>query len=391
MIYLDNNSTTRIDPEVLEEMMPYLTDEYGNPGTIYSLGRKAKSAVETARQKVADFINAKPEQIVFTSGGTEANNMVFASTADYLSMLGRKHIITDLTEHDSILNAVDDMRMKHGFDVTYLDIESNGCVSAAGLQNLIGAGVVGVNAGLVSVMYMNNETGAENDIFTIARLCKEGNALFHTDCVQAAGCCKIDVDEIGCDFLSLSSHKIHGAKGTGALFVKNKEIISPMIIGGAMQEFGLRGGTENVAGIVGFGKACEIMKSNLVDIDKHVSILKQLFYSEVSNRLRESEMDGILHVNGDIIKHGKTLNIRFDGIDSETLLILLDSKGVQVSSGSACRSFESEPSRTLVAMGIGAKNARNSIRISFSKMNTEEEVVRAAQITSDCVNLLLKI
>lgn len=383
MIYLDNNSTTQIDPEVLDEMMPYLNEEYGNPGTQYSLGRKAAKAIDTARQRVADFICAKPEQIIFTSGGTESNNMVFVSTRDYLTMLGKKSIVSDLTEHDSVLRSIDELCMKHGFRSSYLDIDANGCVNVSNFENYIRK-----DTGIASIMYMNNETGAENDIYLVGKKCSEHGILFHTDCVQAAGCCGIDVVKIGCDFLSLSSHKIHGTKGTGALYVRNSSIISPMIIGGATQEFGFRGGTENVAGIVGFGKACEIMNRDIAEIDKHTSVLKQMFYNAVKDSLTGVGLQGIMHVNGDIIKHGKTLNLTFDGVDGETLLLMLDAKGICLSSGSACRSHVSEPSHVLIAMGVNALSARNSIRVSFSKMNTIDEVIAAADVTAELVKIL---
>lgn len=364
-------------------MVPYLTDEYGNAGTRYALGRAAREAVEKARTQVAEFIGAAPEQVFFTSGGTESNNMVFASLVDYLQASGKTHIVVSSVEHDSVLKAVREKCIKPPFDVTFLPVNSHGSVEPAALADSIRE-----DTGLVSVMYMNNETGAENPIRELGAICASHGILFHTDCVQAAGCCGLNVKEFHCDFLSVSSHKIHGPKGVGALFIKNPGICRPMIVGGAEQEGGLRGGTENVAGIVGFGKACEIMRTDLHQIDIHNSVLKQTFYGALKEDLeyRDRELLDLLHVNGDsVVKHGKTLNLRFDGIDGETLLLMLDAKGVCVSAGSACRSHEQEPSHVLLAMGVSAEDARNSIRVSFSKMNTKDEVLEAAEVMADCV------
>ena len=386
MIYLDNASTTPVDPEVLDAMLPYLQEQYGNPGTIYGLGRDAKKAIEKARQQVADFIGAEPRQIIFTSGGTEANNMVFFSLVNYLKSIGKRHLIVSSVEHDSVLKAAHAVCIKSTFYESYLPVNAFGCVNPKELSSLISE-----DTGLVSIMYMNNETGAENDIVELADVCRKKNVLFHTDCVQAAGCCVVDVNKIGCDFLSLSSHKLHGAKGCGALFVKNPEMLTPTLYGGATQEQGLRGGTENVAAIVGFGKACELMRAQLHDIDIHTSTLKQIFYTALQDRMDALEIGEALHVNGGlgiVIKHGKTLNLRFDGVDAETLLLALDSRGVCASAGSACRSQVSEPSHVLTAMGIESDDARHSVRFSFSKINTEEDVIVAATIVADCVKAL---
>lgn len=393
MIYLDSASTTPIDPIVLDAMMPYLKEQYGNPGTLYEIGRSAKHAVEKAREQVASFIGAEPQQIIFTSGGTEANNMVFFSLAKHLLTFGKNHIITSAVEHDSVLKAVKEMCIKHGFYNTTLGVDEEGRIIPKDVQSAIDD----YRTGIVSVMYVNNETGSENDVEEIAGMCKQKGVLFHTDCVQAASSCKIDVRQIGCDFLSLSSHKLYGPKGCGALFVNHsderplKNVLSPFVCGGASQEFGLRGGTENVAAIVGFGKACELMQSQLHDIDVRTSTLKQIFYTELKRMLDAHGLGDILHVNGDfLIKHGKILNIRFDGVDGETLLLMLDGVGVCVSAGSACRSHASEPSHVLTAMGIEPDDARHSIRVSFSKMNTESDVVRAASLVSECVKELHK-
>lgn len=384
MIYLDNASTTKIDPSVLDAMMPFLTDEYGNPGTIYGLGRRAKEAVEKARAQVAKFIGAKPEQIIFTSGGTEANNMVFSSLLSFLEQSEKTHVITTSSDHVSVLDSARNLCIKRGFDLTELQVNHHGCVELGNLKSELRE-----NTGLVSIMYMNNETGSENPVEEIGAMCHERGILFHSDCVQAAGCCKLDVEKMNCDFLSLSSHKIHGPKGVGALYVRDMSLITPMIRGGSAQEFGMRGGTENVAGIVGFGAACELMNERLHEIDVHNSMLKQVFYNVLEENLKAQGLKNVLHVNGDlIIKHGKTINIRFDDVDGETLLLMLDAKGIYVSAGSACHSHESKPSHVLLAMGIDPEDARNSIRVSFSKMNTEAEVKYAAGVIANCVAAL---
>lgn len=384
MIYLDNASTTKVDPKVIEAMMPYLTEQYGNPGTIYSFGRDSRKAVEKARAQVASFIGAKPEQIIFTSGGTESNNMVFASLIDKLQADNKSEIVSTAIEHDSIIKSINSMCTKTRFYSHLVRPNAQGVVETDSVIRRINE-----RTGLVSVMYVNNEVGSENPVTEIGEYCKSHNVLFHTDCVQAAGSHEIDVDKIGCDFLSLSSHKIHGVKGVGALYVRDKSLLSPIIHGGDKQEFGLRGGTENVPAIVGFGKACEIATECLRKTDVETSSFKQNFYSCLLESLKSFGLEDVVHINGDlIIKHGKILNLRFDKVDGETLLLMLDAKGVCVSAGSACRSQENEPSRVLLAMGIEPEDARNSIRVSFSRMNTEGEIEEAAKIMADCVRIL---
>ena len=364
-------------------MMPYLTTEYGNAGTLYKFGRAANEAVQKARAQVAALINAEPEQIIFTSGGSEANNLVFHGLKDYLKSVGKTHILVSAVEHDSVLRAAESL-IKDGFHVEYIPVSSECRVSPAVIEDALRA-----DTGLVSVMFANNETGAINPIEDIGTICMKRGILFHTDCVQAAGCYPIDVVKIGCDFLSVSSHKIHGCKGIGALYAKDKSKLTPIVYGGSEQEFGLRGGTENVAGIVGFGKACEISSKSLHEDTVWVSTLKQRFFMALNEALKDTGDEGCVHVNGmSILTPGKTINLRMDGVDGETLLLMLDGKGVCVSAGSACRSHEAEPSHVLSAMGLSKDEARSSIRISFSKKNTADEAVRAAQILAGCISAL---
>lgn len=399
MIYLDNAATTKIDDRVLEAMLPFLKENYGNAGTLYGLGRRSADAVAQARQYVADLIGAAPEQIIFTSGGTEANNMVFSGVKDYLASIGKTHIITTEIEHDSVLNAAQQLRsqqyalpywrLNSVFGVEYISPTSGGWIDSSAVCDAANASA---NTGLISVMHTNNETGVENDVATIGMFCRRKKILFHTDCVQAAGDSWLDVDDIGCDFLSISAHKIHAPKGVGALYVRDREAceFAPLIFGGHEQEFGLRGGTENVAGIVGFGEACRILKGSLQTDAEYISELLAALYESVKTNLDKNGLSSVLHINGDVdFEHGKTLNLRFDGIDGETLVMMLNVQGVCVSAGSACRSHESEPSRVLLAMGISAEDARSSIRLSLSRMNTKEEVVEAGAIIASCVGMLL--
>lgn len=386
MIYLDNASTTKIDQRVLTAMMPYLTDEYGNAGTLYELGRKSADAINDARESVADMIGATSNQIIFTSGGTESNNLAFLGTTRYLEQIGKNHIVTTDIEHDSILNATRKIHEMQSFLIEYVPPKKNDGVDFHEVLDCIT-----YTTGLVSVMNTNNETGLQNlGLEKIGEFCNKNGILFHTDCVQAVGFHELDVERLHCDMMSLSSHKIHGPKGVGALYVRDKSILDPLINGGSSQEFGLRGGTENVAGIVGFGEACKIVRLELENDSKYIAILLQLLYNNICKYLSDSGLVNIVHINGgnDVLKHGKTLNVRFDGVDGETLLLMLDARGVCVSAGSACRSHESKPSHVLLAMGVEAEDARNSVRFSVSRMNSEEEIVEAAKIVADCVNTL---
>lgn len=380
MIYLDNAATTKIAPEVLDAMMPYLTDEYGNAGTLYGLGRSAAAAIKNAREQVAALFGCTQDHVIFTSGGSESNNTVFKGMRHQLKESGKTHLVVSAIEHDSVLRAAE-MLTKDGFHITYIKPGSDGRISPKAVEAAIHD-----DTGLVSIMFVNNETGAVNDINEIGRICRQNEVMFHTDCVQAAGQCPLTVHKNDVDFASVSSHKIHGPKGVGALFVREKSIL-PLVCGGAEQEFGLRGGTENVAGIVGFGKAAEIAMSNMHDDMIEVSVMKQKFYMTLMETFRDFGRDaGCIHVNGNpVIEPGKTLNLRFDGVDAQTLLLMLDSKGVCVSAGSACRSHEAEPSHVLVAMGISPDEARSSVRVSFSKYNTVDEVAEAAKTVATCV------
>lgn len=394
MIYLDNSATTPIHPDVLNAMMPYLKGGYGNAGAVYRIGRESAKAIQKAREQVAQLFNASADQIVFTSGGSEGNNMVFSyGMRCMLEELGKKHVVISQIEHDSVYEAATHMfkpsgnvNIKDDFYTQFIHTKSDGTVDVKHLEALLDEDE---SIGLVSVMYVNNETGAVNPINHIGEICRDRGILFHTDCVQAAGCHPIDANIIGCDFATISGHKIYAPKGIGAIYIKDKTLARSLIYGGTNQEFGLRGGTENVASIVGLGKACDLICSDFGTQRVTVSLLKRLFYENMTSYLKELNLEDRIHVNGASVGDvGKTLNLRVEDIDSETLLLMLDAKGVCISAGSACHSHRSEPSRVLTAMGLSDDEARDSVRISFSSTNTPAEIEEAAAIFSSCIKTL---
>lgn len=394
MIYLDNSATTPIHPEVLKAMMPYLKGGYGNAGAVYRIGRESAKAIRKAREQVAQLFNASADQIVFTSGGSEGNNMVFSyGMRCMLEERGKKHVVISQIEHDSVYEAATNMfkpsgkvNIKDDFYTQFIHTKSDGTVDVKHLEALLDEDE---SIGLVSVMYVNNETGAVNPINHIGEICRDRGILFHTDCVQAAGCHPIDANIIGCDFATISGHKIYAPKGIGAIYIKDKTLARSLIYGGTNQEFGLRGGTENVASIVGLGKACDLICSDFGTQRVTVSLLKRLFYENMTSYLKELNLEDRIHVNGASVGDvGKTLNLRVEDIDSETLLLMLDAKGVCISAGSACHSHRSEPSRVLTAMGLSDDEARDSVRISFSSTNTPAEIEEAAAIFSSCIKTL---
>lgn len=383
MIYLDNAATTEIHTEVLVSMMPYLTGQYGNPGALYSLGRDAKKAVEDARVRVSKLLGCDPWQVVFTSSGSEANSMVFHGLKSFLKDVERTHILVSEIEHHSILDAAASLR-KDGFDIGLIPVKENGEVDVEAFRSMIAP-----DTGLVSVMYVNNEIGSVNPIEEIGDICREHGVLFHTDCVQAAGAFGIDVKKIGCDFATISAHKLHSQKGVGALYIRNRDEMlkghfQRLIFGGSDQEFGLRGGTENVPGIVGFGRACQLAKSRWGSI--HSAAAKQTFYAHLNDILNKKDLGHIIHENADSFSNfGKILNFRVDGVDAQSLILMLDTLGVCVSAGSACQSHEIDVSHVLKAIGLSDEEARSSVRVSFSILNTIEEAERAAEIFASCI------
>lgn len=391
MIYLDNASTTKPDDNVVYKMIPWMSYCYGNPGARYDLGRDALDAIEEARAHVADLIGASPWNIIFTSGGSEANNMVM-NAYDY--------IVTSSIEHDSILHRAEaapqkfprfarPVRTEHGYKITKRSVEK--ALHLAFNNNKSNKSLYGNT--LVSVMYMNNETGITNDVGDIAKLCHENGISFHTDCVQALGCTEVDVDKIGCDFLSMSAHKIHGPKGIGALYVRDVEKFKKrphLIYGGGEQEFGLRGGTQNVAGIVGFGEACRVSNERLYDTIENDKKYRNAIVDRIMEEMSKRNDDCAVHVNCGLCRDddGKTVSVCFDGIDGETLLLMLAEDGVCVSAGSACKSHEQEPSKVLLECGVSEEDARCSLRFSVSSNTTMQDINMAAYIIANDVHKL---
>ena len=377
MIYLDNAATTKVADQVLEAMLPYYKEFYGNPGSIHSQGLKAAEAVEKARESIASSINAQPENIIFTSGGSEANSLAILGVADYLKKIGKRHIITTCVEHKSVLNSIKQLFHKD-FECTFLNVSEQGYLSMDELKQSIRP-----DTGLVSIMGMNNETGNLYDVEKIGKICRTNNVLFHTDCVQAYGCIPIDVEEYNIDFLSASGHKIYATKGVGFLFARDKDMLAPIIYGGG-QEFGLRSGTENVPGIVGFGVAASLFTDTdcLYRTQYHNAHMREVLLNELDSNINDFRQNGVP------CPESKIINLRFDGVDGETLLLLLNSSGVCVSSGAACNSHDSVPSHVLKSLGLTDEQARSSIRISFSPFTTLEETFNASSIIVDSVKKL---
>lgn len=375
LVYLDNAATTRVSPEVVSGMIPYFEEVYGNAGSIHCMGRSARKAIDIAREQVSRPIGAKPENIIFTSCGSEANNLALFGVAEQLSKTGNTHIIISNIEHDSVLGCVHDLQYKYGFDVSIARADKNGIVSASEIKSLMRE-----YTGLVSVMAVNNELGTMNPIREIGELCRSREVMFHTDCVQAYCNIPIDVEKDCIDFLSVSGHKFHAPKGVGFLYARNKEFINPILVGGG-QEYGLRAGTENTPYIVGLGKAAELASDKVRNRNTYSELIRA-FVSEIGNRI-----DGV-HINGTPYSGSKIVNIRFDGVDSETLLLFLDSQGVCVSAGSACAAHSAKPSHVLKAIGLTDMEARSSIRISISDETTKDELNFAAKEICESVNIL---
>ena len=378
MIYLDNAATTKVSDEVLTAMMPYFTKQYGNPSSIHIAGQAASAAVERARSRIAKTINTNPENIIFTSGGTEANNLALLGVSNSLEKQGKRHIIATITEHKSVISCMKQLFYK-GFEITWLTPNKEGEYSFADVVSAIRK-----DTGLITMMGVNNELGTRNDIHTVAAYCYINNILFHTDCVQAYGNIDIDTKVIKADFISVSGHKIHAPKGVGFLYARNKELLNPHMLGGS-QEFGLRAGTENVPSIVGLGIAAESAYNNLQNGGNlHYQKLRQKFLSIIEKGLGEYGY----YLNGNSWHCSKTLNMFLPDIDGETLLLLLSSKGVCVSAGSACNAHNAEPSYVLKGIGLSDKDARSSIRVSFSKDTTLDEVEEGARIIVESVKEL---
>ena len=360
LYYFDNNATTRVAPEVVEAMVPFLREYWGNPSSAYSFGHQLVRPLDEARSRVAALINAEPREIIFTSCGTESNNSaIHSALAAYPQ---KRHVLTTAVEHSATVK-YGGFLQKQGFDVTFLPVDAGGALDLNLLEQSIRP-----DTAIVSVMWANNETGVLFPVEEIAAICRRKGVLCHTDAVQAPGKLKMDVKGLGVDFLSLSAHKLHAPKGIGLLYVKRQTKYQPYIIGGG-QERGRRGGTENVANIVAFGRAAELALANLDDEDKRVRALRDKLESGLLSSIPGTTRNGAKEP-----RLPNTSNLAFDGVEAEGILMLLDQAGICASSGSACTTGSLDPSHVLVAMGCDAARARSSIRFSLGIYNTEAEV-----------------
>jgi cysteine desulfurase len=356
-VYFDNNASTPVLPEILAAMQPYFSDHFGNASSIHHHGQETRAAVERARESVATLLNCRPSEIVFTSGGTEADNLAI------FGLVGAgDHVITSTVEHHAVMNSCRQLEAE-GHEVTWLPVDARGLVDPDDVRRALRS-----NTRLITVMTANNETGVLQPVEHIGKVAAEAEVRFHTDAVQAAGKLALDVEQIGCNLLSLSGHKMHAPQGVGALYVRKGTLLQPMIHGGR-HERSRRAGTENVAGLVGFGKAAELAKAAL----DHGDLTKM---AQLRDRIERAVLDSVdaTGVNGeDAPRVPNTSNIYFDHIEGEALVIALDLKGLAVSTGAACSSGAIEPSHVLTAMGLGPDRARASLRFSLGKQNTPEE------------------
>ena len=369
MVYADNAATTRISDSVFDKMVPFLREQYGNASNLYSFGVKSRRAIESARSYVATAIKATPEEIIFTSGGSEGNSWI-------LSSITSGSIITSSIEHPSVLNACHALK-KRGIRITYLPVDNNGIVSIEALKNSISS-----DTKLVSIMLANNEIGTIQPIAEIGAFLKENNILFHTDTVQAVGHIPIDVQELNVDFLTASAHKFYGAKGVGFVY-KRSDVDLPSYIWGGHQENGIRAGTENVAGIVGLSCALEKSITEMSIITKRLGEITEYVTKEINSHIPEAKISAY---KADRLPG--IINITFDGVTGESLMHLLDLKGICISTGSACTSDKNEPSHVLKAIGLSDKRALSAIRISFGRYNTFQD---AKSIATEIVKTYKKI
>lgn len=360
-VYMDNAATTKLSPDVLNAMMPYLTDIYGNASSVHAFGREAREGVEHARNQVAAAINASPDEIFFTAGGTESDNMAIKGVAHKYAKKG-KHIITTAIEHHAVLHTCEALE-KEGYEVTYLPVDEDGLISVEQVKAAMRDDTL-----LVTVMFANNEVGTIAPIAEIGALCRERNVLFHTDAVQAVCHVPIDVKAMNIDLMSISAHKFHGPKGIGALYCRKGIVLEPVIVGGA-QERKRRAGTENVAGIVGLGAAIERAHKNMSADMARVSALRDKLISGILKNIPYVKLNG--HPT-QRLPQNVNFSIRY--IEGESILLMLDINGIAASSGSACTSGSLDPSHVLLAMGIPHEIAHGSLRLTLSDMTTDEEV-----------------
>ena len=378
-IYLDHNATTPVDTSVAAAMTKVLQEQFGNPSSVHSFGQDAKAAVDEARQAISALIGARPPEVVFTSGGTESNNLAIRGVAEAQVPGKRRHLIATTIEHEAVLNTVKALA-KRGWTATFLPVDQNGIVEPAALEDAVTA-----NTALVSVMHANNEIGTIQPIAELAAIAHRSGALFHTDAVQSVAKITVDVAELGVDLLSLSAHKFNGPKGVGALWIRRGSRLVPTMTGGR-QERNRRAGTENVLGLVGLGVAARVAREKIDAERERLTALRDRLESEILDAV-----PGTL-VNGDRARRiPNTTNISFDRVEAESLLIALDLEGIAVSTGSACSSGTLEPSHVLRAMGLSSHRSQNAIRFSFGLGNAEESVDRVVEIMPRVVDKLRRI
>ncbi|NLX63082.1 MAG: cysteine desulfurase NifS [Tissierellia bacterium] len=374
-IYMDNAATTPVKQEVLDEMLPYFNVNYGNPSSIYTLGSKSKNAISIAREKIAKAINADAREIFFTAGGSEADNWAIKGIA-YANKNKGNHIITSKIEHHAVLHTCQYLE-KQGFRVTYLDVDQYGLIDLEQLKEAITDDTI-----LISIMFANNEIGTIQPIKEIGEIAKEKGIYFHTDAVQAIGHIKIDVDELNIDLLSMSAHKFYGPKGIGALYVRRGVKIDSLIAGGG-QERNKRAGTENVPGIVGMGKAIELAYENLEEKNAKLIKLRDRLIEKIFEKIDYVRLNG--HPTNRLPGN---VNVCFEFIEGESILLSLDMVGIAASSGSACTSGSLEPSHVLLAIGLSHEIAHGSVRLTLGDFNTEEEVDYVAEKLAEIVSRL---
>lgn len=373
IIYLDNSATTPIKSEVLQEMMPYLTTEYGNASSLYSVGRSAKRAIEKARNRVAELLNCNHNEIYFTGGGSESDNIALKGFA-YANKEKGNHIITSKIEHPAILETCKTLE-RQGFEVSYINVNEDGIIDVEELRKSIKPNTI-----LISVMTANNEVGTIQPIEEIAKIAHDNNIVFHTDAVQAIGNVQIDVEKMRIDMLSLSSHKINGPKGVGALYIKNGIEVEKFINGGH-QEKDRRAGTENVAGIVGIGKAAEIARKNMETHIRNLSKIRDYYIKKVQKEIPDIRINGSMEN-----RLPGNANISFKGINASELIFKLDERGICVSSGSACSSGNTNPSHVLTAMNVPEVYLNSAIRTTFGDNNTFEQVDYVVKILKQIIS-----
>ena len=377
-VYLDNAATTKTSKKVVDAMLPYFTEIYGNPSSLHTVGQTAKEELDKARQTVAECFNANAGEIYFTSGGSEADNQAIITACEIGARKGKKHIVSSKFEHHAVLHTLDKMK-KRGYEVTLVEVNANGVINPQDVADAIREDTC-----LVTIMFANNEIGTIQPIKEIGAICKERKVIFHTDAVQAAGHIAIDVKDMNIDMLSISAHKFHGPKGVGALYARKGIYLTNLIEGGA-QEKGKRGGTENLPGIVGMAVALKDACDNLEKNGKYISALRDKLI-EGLKKIPHSK------INGDEVQRvPNNVNICFEGIEGESLLLLLDMDGISASSGSACTSGSLDPSHVLLSIGLPHEVAHGSLRLSLSEENTAEEVDYVLEKVPAVVELLRKM